>query len=58
MSRILAARDVHATCPKARFTDSRLRVSRGIPTHQTGSQCSNILLFDDDSSKIKRHLTH
>ena len=57
MSRILAGGDAAATCTEALFTDSRLRVFRGTPGRQTGLVADEILLFGDNSSKIKRHST-
>jgi hypothetical protein len=53
MSRILAGGDAAATCTEALFTDSRLRVFRGTPGRQTGLVADEILLFGDNSSKIK-----
>jgi hypothetical protein len=56
-SKILAAGDVAAICPKAQFTDSRLRVLQGTPARPTEPSRSNILLFVDNSSKMRRHST-
>jgi hypothetical protein len=54
MPRILAAGDVAAICTEAQFTDSRPRVLGGTPARRTGFVAHQILLFDDNSSKLGR----
>jgi hypothetical protein len=44
-TRILTARDVAATCPKARFTDSRLHGFWGIPERQTSPVTQQYFTF-------------